>query len=210
MSAHFARISSKYFRNFESRRIARAERHSDQLQSRRRRQFASSKQTRDAAGVKRDLDWLPSLTFAVFGAVYLHSSLQIAESFSGGFGHRTVPLAMSTLVMCLAGWIFAEQVLTRPKGSPKRDAQDIDMAAFFTRASPVAMLMALYGLCHIWFGYLAATLVSGVLAFRLLGNPWLSAVIHGIAGTAILYVLFIRLLNVYDPPGIILDLTALN
>ena len=36
MSAHFARISSKYFHNCESRRIAIAEWHSDRLQSRRR------------------------------------------------------------------------------------------------------------------------------------------------------------------------------
>jgi hypothetical protein len=68
-------------------------------------------------------------------------------------------------------------------------------------------LLALNGFGQIWFGYFAATLFCGICVFRLFGNSWRAAVLHGAIGASVLYALFFWLLGLYDPPGTVLDLT---
>ena len=159
--------------------------------------------------MKRNLDWLPALAFAAFGGTYLYASLQVAEAFSGGYGHRTVPLAMSVLVLCLSAWLLVSRSHDVAEPRSADGSGRIHLEDFAARSCPLIVLMAVYGLCQTWFGYIAATLICGTAAFRLFGNSWIASLLHGAAGTAVLYALFFILLNLYEPPGSVFDLTGL-
>jgi len=149
------------------------------------------------------LNWLPALAFFMFGCVFLFAAFQI-QSFGGGNGSRIMPIATSALVLILSALLlvlhFREQDLSGDS--------DIVAGEFLLYSGPLIALMAIYAVFHTWFGYLSATFVCGIAAFKLFGNSWLASLIHAVAGTAILYFTFVSLLNVYDPPGRVFDVNS--
>lgn len=71
---------------------------------------------------------------------------------------------------------------------------------------PCVLLLAAYAQASIWFGYAPATFAAGVLAFRLFGNGWMSCLLHSTIATLVLYVIFFKMLRLYNPPGQWVDL----
>jgi biotin transporter BioY len=59
------------------------------------------------------------------------------------------------------------------------------------------------------FGYLIATLVSGFVAFLLFQNSFKASAINALIGAVLFYVVFIRLMGVYDPAGRLINFSAL-
>ena len=155
----------------------------------------------------KEVDWLPALAFALFGAVYLVASLRIVESFDGGYGHRTVPISMSLALLILAGWQLFLKVRSKGRIEAEPGCESIVLNEFLIYSGPLVLLMGLYGAMQIWFGYLLASLAIGIVLFRIFGNGWRASLVHSAVGVATIYILFFRLLNVYDPPGKILELT---
>ena len=48
--------------------------------------------------------------------------------------------------------------------------------------------------------------VSGILIFRMFQNSWVASLIQSVIATLVLYVIFFKLLKLYNPPGRWLDL----
>ena len=152
------------------------------------------------------INWLCTAAFFVLGSVFLFASLRIPESFGGGFGHRLVPLSMSVLILVLSVWLL---ISNRIGGSDRPEEHDIPLAGFAKHSAPLVLLMGAYGVAHILFGFLVATFICGTAAFRLFGNSWKLSAAHGAAGSAVFYVVFFKILNVYDPPGSVIDLSGM-
>ena len=159
--------------------------------------------------MKRSIDWLPVACFALIGLVYLFASFQIVESFSGGYGHRTMPLAMTILILLLCARIAYTMWKKRAAEERDADCHPIWLDQFATKVLPLIAFMIIYGLFQTWFGYLIATFASGVAVFRLFGNGWISCAVNSAIGAAVIYLLFFKLLNLYDPPGTIIDIAGL-
>lgn len=159
------------------------------------------------------LNWLPALVFFVFGGIFLYASFQI-QSFGGGNGGRLIPTATSALLLILSAILLGlhkrKSKLSVDSASVNSASTDSDILAreFLLYSGPLIGLMAVYAIFHSWFGYLSATFLCGFVAFRLFGNTWLGSLIHAVIGTAILYSVFISLLNVYDPPGRVFDVNG--
>ena len=141
--------------------------------------------------------------------MYLFATTQIEESFSGGYGHRTMPLAMSILVLLFCARIASNMWTQRTSSVQESDSQTIWLDAFAEKVLPLIALMIAYGLFQTWFGYLISSFLCGVAAFRLFGNGWLTCALHSAIGTAVIYLLFFKLLNLYDPPGTVIDIAGL-
>ena len=152
--------------------------------------------------MRSTLDWLAAAAFALFGAVFLVAALRIGPSFGGGTGHRTLPIAVSAAILLLSLIVLARELRSPPEGLDPIGAPD-----FFRRALPLAGLMFLNGLGFVWFGYLAATLVTAILVFRLFGNSWPRALVHGTVGALVFYVLFFPVMGLYEPGGRLFDLS---
>jgi len=153
---------------------------------------------------KLTLDVLPAVAFLLFGLVMIYGSITMEPSFSGTNEHRWVPLGMSIFVSLLAGWICLRRQFS-PEVDP--DGARIERRNFFLLVLPCILLLAAYAQAYIWFGYVAATFVCGVLVFRLFQNGWLSSTLQSAVATMVLYVLFFVLLKLYNPPGRLLDLS---
>ena len=153
--------------------------------------------------MNRSVNWLAAAFFLLFGAVYLAATFQIPESFGGGHINRFVPAAASFLVVALAVIQIVRTV------RPAQDGEQLMLRDVALLAAPLMLLAAACGILQIAFGYLAATSLGGIAVFRLFGNSWRKSLLHSIAGTAVLYIVFFRLLNLYDAPGRILDLSGI-
>ena len=151
--------------------------------------------------MNKTLDWLPALAFLVFGAVFFYASFQI-QSFSGGNGARLIPTAASFLIVVLSAFLLISYMM----GGGRSVDTSIDAKEFLLYSGPLILLMGVYALFHHWFGYMMATFLCGLAGFKLFGNSWSSSFIHAVAGTLVLYVTFVKLLKVYDPPGRLIDL----
>ena len=146
------------------------------------------------------LNALPSFCFLLFGLVMIYGSITMEPSFSGTNEHRWVPLGMSIFVSLLAVLLLVGQVLGTG------DDAEIRAHSFFWLVIPCVLLLAAYTQASIWFGYGAATFVSGILIFRMFQNSWVASLIQSVIATLVLYVIFFKLLKLYNPPGRWLDL----
>jgi len=151
-----------------------------------------------------NLNVLPAAAFLLFGLVMIYGSITMEPSFSGTNEHRWVPLGMSVFVSLLSGWLLLRQWLSADSDP---DIEPIEKRNFFVLVLPCIFVLAAYAQATIWFGYLAATLVAGVLIFRLFRNGWVASIIHSMVATLVLYVLFFVLLKLYNPAGRMLDLS---
>ena len=83
----------------------------------------------------------------------------------------------------------------------------MDLRLMLRSSGPLLIVMCGYGLLHGWFGYLIATALCGYTVFALFGNRLNSVLLHGSVGAVVFYLLFIIVLNIYDPPGSLLDVS---
>lgn len=153
---------------------------------------------------KLNLDILPAVAFLLFGLVMIYGSITMEPSFSGTNEHRWVPLGMSILVSLLAVWVLLRQLLY---SDGDMDGGSIERRNFFLLVLPCVLLLAVYAQGYVWFGYAAATFVCGVLIFRLFQNNWLSSTLQSAIATLVLYLIFFKLLKLYNPTGRLLDLS---
>jgi len=161
----------------------------------------------------RNLYWFPTLVFLLVGVVYLYASLTMEEAWSGGYQHRLVPLAMSVAVVVLCGMLLFTQRNCAAKkedgGYELTGSEPLLAGELFLKSLPLIALMVLYALAQSWFGYLLASLLCGVAVFKLFGNSLLVSAGHSIVISAVIYLLFFKLLKLYDPPGRLIDLSSL-
>lgn len=153
---------------------------------------------------KLSLDVLPALVFLLFGLVMIYGSITMEPSFSGTNEHRWVPLGMSVFVSLLSAWILLHQLLSS-QAVPHTDR--IARRTFFLLVLPCVVLLAAYAQFYIWFGYAAATFLSGVLIFRLFQNSWVYCIAQSAIATLVLYITFFKMLKLYNPSGRLLDLS---
>lgn len=147
--------------------------------------------------------------------------LPVLKSRSGAesvaTGPLIAPLAVGGLLAILAVIEAFAFLRARQRGvAPAALSDEVDQASatrgtdlqlMFRSAGPLMLIMGVYGLIHGWFGYLIATALCGYAVFALFGNRMNTALVHGSAGAAVLYAIFIGILNIYDPPGTVLDVS---
>lgn len=150
----------------------------------------------------REIGWIASAVFLCVGVAFLVASLQIPAGTAMTLGPGVVPTAMSVAVIALAGVALVLD-LRRPQPGRAVTLRDL-----LTGAVPLVLLVAAYAQTMVWVGYLPATVLAAVAAFRLFGNPWSTSLLHGGIGGAAFYVIFIRAMGIYDPPGTLFDSSA--
>lgn len=150
------------------------------------------------------LNVLPPLAFALFAVIMIYGSLTMSPSFSGSNEHRFVPLSVSIFVLILSFWLILQRFIA--PSDTQEDESAIEVRPFALLVLPMIGLIAVYAQGQVLFGYLSATFVTGVLIFRLFANGWLASILHSLIGTTVLYLLFFKLLNLYNPPGRWFDL----
>jgi len=153
--------------------------------------------------MKLAINALPAACFLLFGLAMIYGSITMEQSFSGTNEHRWVPLGMSVFVSVLAGWLLLSQTL---RGSLDEGAEPLEWRSFAVKVVPCIALFAAYAQGQIWFGYGAATFAAGGLVFRLFQNSWISSLMQSAIATLVLYILFFKMLKLYNPPGRWLDL----
>ena len=152
----------------------------------------------------RRIDWLPALVFSIFGALFFREAFQIT-TFGQGSGGKIVPIGASGLVLLLG----LAQLFLVLAGRNRDTTEHISAREFLVHSGPIILLMGAYGYFHGWFGYLVATLICAVIAFRLFENSWRQTLVHSVIGALVLYFVFIRTLGVYDPAGSVIDISGL-
>ncbi|MDE0537825.1 MAG: tripartite tricarboxylate transporter TctB family protein [Rhodospirillales bacterium] len=162
-----------------------------------------------------NINWLPNLILLLFAIVFAVEALQISTD-EDSIGARMVPLGMSVIMTALVVIQIANDLRARRSigvdidlATEAAGAGTISLHGFLTRSAPLIVLMAVYGVFHVWFGYLIASVLTGYLVFRLFGNNLKTILIHGTVGSALLFVIFVKLLNIYDPPGSLIDISGL-
>lgn len=148
------------------------------------------------------LNALPAASFLLFGLVMIYGSVTMDPSFSGSNQHRWVPLGMSIFVSLLAAWLLIRERFF----APEEGVEDLSPNSFYLLVLPCILLLAAYAQAQIWVGYPLATFLSGVLVFRLFRNGWLFSILQSAIATLVLYLLFFRVLKLYNPPGRWLEL----
>lgn len=151
--------------------------------------------------MRQVLGALAPLCFLLFGLVMVYGSITMQASSSGTNDHRWVPLGMSLFISILAGYLALRQLTGGPEA-----ADTIDGRTLLVLILPCLALLAAYAQGRIWFGYVAPTFISGVAIFRLFRNGWVSSLIQSVIATLALYIVFFKLLRLYNPPGRWLDL----
>ncbi len=152
--------------------------------------------------MKFTLNALPAASFLLFGLVMIYGSVTMDPSFSGSNQHRWVPLGMSIFVSLLAAWLLIREQFV----APDEGVEDLTPISFCLLVLPCILLLAAYAQTQIWVGYPLATFLSGVLIFRLFRNGWLFSILQSVIATLVLYLLFFRVLKLYNPPGRWLEL----
>jgi len=159
--------------------------------------------------MKTRIDWLPALAHFAFGAVFVYASMNVTRSFSGGYGHRMVPLTTSLIVTVLSAVLLVRSYLGSNTAGQSPDTQPLFLRDLITRTAPLLALTALYALFFVWFGYFVSSLLTFIAVLLVFGTTWRLALFHGLVGTVLFYVMFIRVFGLYDPGGTILDLPTL-
>lgn len=170
--------------------------------------------------MNRNINWLPNAALLVFGLVFLWGSLQLEPDSAGGIGARSLPLSMSVLLLILVAvqtfFDFrkpARKAETAQSGEEATDngsgGEIINLRVFALYSGPVFLLVVAYGFLHGWFGYFLSTLLSAIAVFLLFRNTPKNVLLHSVVGTFVFYFVFIYLLNVYDPPGSLVDVSEL-
>lgn len=133
-------------------------------------------------------------------------------------GSLMAPRALGLLlVLLIACQIFAYLRSRNGGEAPGRETSGnddestigdrLDPHLFLRSSGPLLLLLCGYGLLHGWFGYLMATALCGYAVFALFGNRLNTVLLHGSISAVVFYIIFINVLNIYDPPGILLDVS---
>ena len=150
-------------------------------------------------------------------SLYLAYSIQ---SFQEGIllGPRLVPLAIAGLGIGLGVLQFTVAWVHRVKSGKAGDStfsgDDKRPALSKTSVLRMAAILAI-GFAYIWLfsaiGYLIATAIAMALLLIVFGtrNAGKVAVLT-IGGTAVYYIIFIRLMGIYNPPGWLINLEMLG
>nr|WP_280520617.1 tripartite tricarboxylate transporter TctB family protein [Phaeobacter sp. J2-8] len=147
---------------------------------------------------------MTNVVILVFGLVFLFEAIKIPAGFADSIGPRLVPVSVAiatiglTLLLMLVDWRTAD---------PEETSHDITARNLLVQAGPMLMLAVLSGLMIGWLGYLLATAIGGVVIFRLFANSWRLSLANGLACAIVFYLLFIKGMGIYDPPGTILDIS---
>ncbi len=162
------------------------------------------------------INWLSNLVLLLFGLVFAAEALRI-PSDGESIGARLVPFWMSVIMALLVAVQIVNDLRSRAAGQVELESAEpfsgdaglILVDRFLYRSAPLVLLMGLYAVFQLWFGYLLASLLISYLVFRIFGNDLKTILIHGTVGSVLLFLLFVKLLNIYDPPGSLIDLSWL-
>lgn len=157
--------------------------------------------------MNRNIGWIATPIIAITGVVFFWHSLDIPAGSSDAIGPRLVPMLMSGAAILLCLPLIYHDLRSHRRANWAN--HDITIEALLMTAGPMILMVAVYGNLLAWFGYLLSTIACGVVVFRLFGNSFRTSLIHGIFGGVIFYVIFIRLMGIYDPSGTILDISDL-
>ncbi|MGP1396665.1 MAG: tripartite tricarboxylate transporter TctB family protein [Inquilinaceae bacterium] len=147
--------------------------------------------------VLRSPDLWVGLTVAATGLFLLTATADIRVDEAGLVGPRLVPRIVCGAAIGL-GLMLAVAAMV---GAGKRAARGGD-TALPLRAAAVVGLGLLYVPLLGAFGYFIATVIAAAAIFRLFGTRRLVPLCLGALATAALwYLVFIRVMGVFDPPG---------
>ncbi|MGQ7843818.1 tripartite tricarboxylate transporter TctB family protein [Granulosicoccus sp. 3-233] len=156
--------------------------------------------------MSRNIGWVVNLLILIIGLVFLQQSWGIPTGGSDSVGPRAVPLVISLIVVFLSLCIMVVNLL-RPDIPAKDD--EITVRNLTLESGPLMLLVAVYAQLFYWSGYLASTFIIALLVFRLFSNSWKLSLANAAGGSLIFYLVFIKGMGIYDPPGALVDISQL-
>jgi len=149
------------------------------------------------------------IVIVFIGIFFLISAADIPSNSGDAFGARSLPRAISVLLITL-GTLWAALSLRKIRRSGSGSKPNSRNRFLLTRIVPLLLLSFLYGFLFDWFGYLVATFaIMGPVLF-IYGTrsaPKLLAV--AASATAVYYLLFIKVMGVFDAGGSVINFNEL-
>ncbi len=151
-----------------------------------------------------------SFVVALLGLFVWWGTFQI-DTDAGNFEEaRLLPSVVGSALLLLAGIQLASGTLGLSHDTKSEDIDAIQWQGLAPVAIPIMGMVILYVGLLSGFGYLISTMMIAPLAYLLFGNRGLKrAVILPLLVSIIYYIVFFKLLGMFDPPGSILDISEI-
>jgi len=155
----------------------------------------------------RQRDIAVSLGVFALGAFFLFQTNLIPARSSDDFSPDLIPRILSWLLIGFGILSAAIAILRPPRNASETVAFPVGSVLWVTGISVIGLA---YLLLFVGFGYFVATAVTLAIVLFTFGvrNP-LHIAATAVIGAAVYYLVFIRLMHVYDPAGSIHDFSWL-
>ena len=152
---------------------------------------------------------MAGMVIALIGIVFLISAEDIPVSGEDDFGARSLPRIISALIIAM-GTLWAAISYGKIQKTKASSAPNPRNLFLRTRIIPLMLSSFIYAALFQWFGYLVSTFVILLPVLYIFGNRSIVPMLRIAAtATAVYYVLFIKLMGVFDAGGSVININEL-
>jgi len=154
-------------------------------------------------------EFIAGIIVLVVGVVFLISAEDIPVGAEDDFGARSLPRAVSIMIIALGAlWsVISYRKIQKADGPSEPDPRN---RFLYKRVIPLMLLIFIYAMLFDWFGYLVSTFVIMVPVLYIYGNRSVSRLLAiAAASAAVYYLLFIKLMGVFDAGGSLININEL-
>jgi putative tricarboxylic transport membrane protein len=165
----------------------------------------------DAQETNPRIEFVVGIIIALVGAFFLVSAEDIPADSGDAFGPRSLPQAISSLIIAL-GTLWAAVSLRKARLSRVTSNESLNTRNRFlvARILPLMALSISYGFLFQWFGYLVSTFLILIPVLLIYGNRSLPRVLTvAVIATAVYFILFIKVMGVFDAGGSVVNFNEL-
>ncbi|CCQ75241.1 tripartite tricarboxylate transporter TctB family protein [Magnetospira sp. QH-2] len=162
--------------------------------------------------VMKNHEFLISLGIVVLSLMAIALANTIPPSNDDGVGARFIPLVLSVSMLILGGigMAYAATINAPKEPEPAQNqASQVSLTGMLFRIGVLTALGFFYLFLMGALGYALSTFVVLVMCLVLFGNKRpIPVILMSLIGTAIYYVVFVKQLGIYDPPGWLIDVSS--
>ena len=154
-------------------------------------------------------EMIVGLIILTIGAFFLWSAEDIPVSGEDDFGARSLPRAISVLVVFFGViWTGLHFFKWRQQSEPTQpNAQNKYLVS---RIIPLMLSSFIYAALFQWFGYLVSTFLILIPVLWIYGNTSIRKLLKiSVIATSIYYIIFIKFMGVFDAGGSVINIYEL-
>ena len=151
-----------------------------------------------------------ALIFIGIGLFSLLQAQQAETNQEGLIGPALVPSVVRILLIILGFATGVRAILFNRYTLPDSQGKDLGLQTYLKLAA-----ISLLGFCYIWafvaFGYLLSTCLLLLAVLFLFGTRNIpKLVLYGVCGSIVYYLVFVKVMKIYDPPGLLINIQSLH